>query len=193
MLFRLFIHSSLIVMLARCQPPASKDTGSRGQQPATTQSPTTTQDSTLTDIGASSFMLLQGSSMVSLASVAGKSSSALTVFQFAGVDCESCKTEGPYINSALAKFGSKVTRMVIFPNKESEYSTARYAEFTKNYAGNSAYLIDDSLAVIKKVRAKTTQYFGVYILVAKDGKGMIMNQDNAYRDVEAAVTRALNQ
>ena len=187
MVVRLLMQASLITMLASCQPPASK-----GQQPTATQTPTTNQSSTLTEIGASSFMVLQGSSMASLASIAAKSSSDITVFQFAGVTCESCKTEGPYVTSALSKFGSKVSRIVIFPNKATEYSALEYSNFTKAYTGNSPYVIDDSLAVIKKIRAKTTQYFGVFILMSKDGKGMIMNQDNAYKDVEGAVSKVLN-
>lgn len=182
MVVRLFMQVSLLALLASCQPPAANDSGSRGPQPNTNQ----------TTIGAESMMVLQGSSSVSLASIAAKSSSDLTVFQFAGVTCESCKTEGPFVTTALSKFGSKVNRMVIFPNKASEYSAAEYSGFTKTYAGNAAYVIDDSLAVIKKVRAKTTQYFGVYILVGKDGKGLVMNQDNAYQSVEAAVAKILN-
>ncbi len=194
MVVKLLRYASLVALLAGCQPPAAKDTGSKGQKPT---APTTTQptnsSSSLGDIGASSLMVLQGSSTVSLASIADKSASDLTVFQFAGVTCESCKTEGPFVTSALSKFGSKINRVVIFPNKAAEYTAAEYSGFTRSYTASSPYVIDDSLAVIKRVRAKTTQYFGVYILVAKDGRGMIMNQDNAYKDVEAAVTNILNQ
>lgn len=191
MLVKLLMNASLIAMLASCQPPAAKDSGSRNQQPLPSQPPA--QTSSLSDIGASSMMVLQGSTMVSLASIAAKSPADITVFQFAGVTCESCKTEGPYVASGLAKFGSKVSRMVIFPNKASEYTAAEYAGFTRSYAANAPYVIDDTLAVIKKVRAKTTQYFGVYILVSKDGKGLIMNQDEAYKNVEASVAKAMNQ
>jgi hypothetical protein len=193
MLIKLAMHASLISMLVSCQPPAAKDSGNRPQPPTNTTTQQNNQTSSLADIGASSLMVLQGSGMVSLASIAAKSTADLTVFQFAGVTCESCKTEGPYVASVLSKYGSKVSRMVIFPNKASEYTAAEYSTFTRTYAASAPYVIDDSLAVIKKVRSKTTQYFGVYILVAKDGKGQILNQDEAYKGVEAAVAKALNQ
>lgn len=145
------------------------------------------------DIGAASMIVLQNSNAVSLAAIAAKASGTVTVFQFAGVTCESCKTETPYVTSALSKFGQQVAHIVVFPNKASEYSPSEYLEFTSRYANAAAYVIDDSLSVLKKVRANVSQYFGVYVLVTKDGKGIILNQEQAYKDVQTNVSKILGQ
>jgi hypothetical protein len=130
--------------------------------------------------------------MVSLASIAANSGRELSVFQFAGVTCESCKEEGPVVTASLAKFASRVNRMVIFPNQVSEFTQDRYEGFTRAYMAGAPYVIDDTLSVIKTVRANSTQYFGVYILVSRDGRGRILNEDKAFRNVEAAVAQVLN-
>jgi thiol-disulfide isomerase/thioredoxin len=131
--------------------------------------------------------VLQNGQNVSLAQVAAKSSTPYTLFQFVGVTCESCKTEAPYVSKVLSKYTGSVSRVLIFPNQADEYQTSEYMGFSSNYASGSSYLIDDSLAVIKKVRAKTTQYFGVFVLVGKDGKGLVLNEEQAYLGVDTAL------
>jgi len=136
----------------------------------------------------------QVSNKVSLSSIAAQSNASITVFEFVGVTCESCQTEGPYVASALAKYGSKVTRVMLFPNPLDQYQTSDYLYFTKNFASNSAYAVDDTQAVIKKVRANTSQFYGVFILVDKTGKGQILNSgETAYKSVDSAVQKALGQ
>lgn len=150
-------------------------------------------DTGLTDISSSSLMVAQGSSKVSLADIAKKSTAELVVFQFYGVTCLTCKTEGPFVSDALAKFGSKVQTYVIFPNARGEYTTAQYEGFTKSYAKSSPYVVDETLETLKSVRAKTSQYFGIYVVVAQNGQGVKLTSDDASKTVEAAVKKALGQ
>jgi hypothetical protein len=150
-------------------------------------------DTGLSDIRSSSLMVTQGSSKVSLADIAKKSTAELVVFQFYGVTCLSCMTEGPFVSDALAKYGSKVQTYVIFPNARGEYTTAQYEGFTKSYANSSPYAVDETLETLKSVRVKASQFFGIYVLVAKSGQGVKLTADEASKTVEPAVKKALGQ
>ena len=177
-------------LVASCLPAPSANNGGV-QRPTNTQnngsSNQTPSSSALSDIGAQALSVLQNGQNVSLAQVAARSSTPYTLFQFVGVDCVSCRTEAPYVTKVLSKYGASVSRVLIFPNHADEYQPSAYAGFSSTYASSSPYVIDDSLAVIKKVRAKTTQYFGVFVLVGKDGQGLVLNQDEAYLGVDSAL------
>jgi hypothetical protein len=180
----------LIMSLAACVPAPSGNTGG-GTAPKPSNNSSngsgTTTSAALSEIGTATMSVLQNGSARTLAQVAAANSTPFTLFQFAGVTCESCKTESPHITQVMAKFPGKISRYIIFPNQASEYQPSEYQGFTSTYASSNPYLIDDSLSVIKKVRANTTQYFGVYILVAKDGRGTVLNAENAYLQVESTL------
>lgn len=184
------VSGLLIMGLAACVPPPSGDSGGgTAQKPANNSSngSGSTTSTALSEIGTATMSVLQNGSAKTLAQVAAANSTPFTLFQFAGVTCESCKTESPHITQVMAKFPGKISRYIIFPNQASEYQPSEYQGFTSTYASSNPYLIDDSLSVIKKVRANTTQYFGVYILVAKDGRGTVLNAENAYLQVESTL------
>mgnify|MGYP003344793785 CR=1 FL=1 len=99
------------------------------------------------------------------------------------------------VGQALAKYGSKVQRVILFPSPADDYPASSYDGFTRTYAGGAPYVneTDYNLAVLRTVRASQTQYFGIYILVSKSGLGQILNMDQAYLKVDAAVAKALGQ
>ena len=173
-------------LVTSCLPAPSANNNTGVQRPANS-SENNSSATVLSSIGSESMTVLQNGQNVSLAQVASKSSMPFTLFQFVGVTCESCKTEAPYVSKVLSKYSGSVSRVLIFPNQADEYQTNEYLGFSGNYASGSPYLIDDSLAVIKRVRAKTTQYFGVFVLVGKDGKGLVLNADQAYLNVDSAL------
>ena len=197
MRLRLYSSIAFTIVLQSCMPAASNSGGGTQPQPITQepgQSSNQTATSSLSEIGASSMLVTQGTNKVSLSNIAAQSTAALTVFEFVGVTCSSCQTEAPYVASALAKYGSKVTRVMAFPNAVADYSTSEYLTFTNNYASKAPYVIDDTMTVIKKVRSSNSQYFGVFIIVDKAGKGQILNQEpGAYMSVDSAVQKALGQ
>jgi len=181
------------MLIQGCMP--SKSNGGSSQPPAKT--PTSDNQTgtvaVLSDIGAATMMVTQNGSKVSLADIAKRSSSQISVFQFVGITCEACKTEGPFVAQAMSKYGSKVSRTLLFPNGISEYQDSDYRRFSTTYGANAPYAIDDTLAVIKRVRANSTQYFGIFIILNKAGQGMILNATDAYKTVDAAVAKALGQ
>jgi thiol-disulfide isomerase/thioredoxin len=195
---------SALIFAQSCMPSQSSQNGSNTTPNPATKTNTTTTTTTpggttssvpaqFQDIGTSAMMVIQGDNQVSLADVARNSTGKLTVFQFVGVTCVDCKTEGPAVAQALTKYGTSVSRVMIFPNAASEYKPSEYLNFTSNYAAGAPYVVDDTLAVVKKVRANTTQYFGLFILVWKTGEARVLNETNAYMNVDSAVKAALGQ
>jgi AhpC/TSA family len=192
--YQIMFGSLVISTLVGCMPAPSSNTGS-GQAPAQANTGTTTapKGTGLTDIGSSTLFVTQQSAKVSFADIAKNSPADVVVFEFFGVECVSCTTEAPYVSSVLAKFGTRVQTVVIFPNQLGEYSTDRYEEFTEKYAANSPYAVDGTLEVLKKIRKNATQYFGIFAIVAKDGRGTILNSNpgTEYQLVEGSVKAAL--
>ena len=182
------------ILIQGCMPAKSSGGGTVPPpvNTPTSDNPTETA-AVLSDIGASTMMVTQNGAKVSLADIAKRSSSQISVFQFVGITCEACKTEGPFVAQAMSKFGSKVSRTLLFPNGISEYQDSDYRRFSTTYGANAPYAIDDTLAVIKRVRENSTQYFGVFIILNKAGQGMILNATDAYKTVDAAVAKALGQ
>ena len=189
------ISLALMIALQGCLaapvPEASTPPASGGSTSDKTNVDKT--DTGLSDIKSSALMVTQGSSKVSLADIANKSTAEVVVFGFYGVDCLTCRVDAPFVSDALAKFGSKVQTYVIFPNARDEYTASQYQGFTKSYAKNSPYVVDETLETLKTIRTKTSQYFSVYVIVAKDGKGVKLTTDEAPKTVEAAVKKALGQ
>ena len=187
------ISLALMIALQGClaapEPAASTPPASGGATADKTSGDKT--DTGLSDIKSSALMVTQGSSKVSLADIANKSTAEVVVFEFYGVDCLTCRVDAPFVSDALAKFGSKVQTYVIFPNARDEYTASQYQGFTKSYAKNSPYVVDETLETLKTIRTKTSQYFSVYVIVAKDGKGVKLTTDEAPKTVEAAVKKAL--
>jgi len=192
MMSKLSLALGVLCALQSCMPSKSADST---KKPTQTNSETGTQSSSLSDIGASQLFLIKDGVKVSLADIARANSSALTVFQFSGVDCLSCRTESPQVGQALTKYGSNVSRVVIFPNPVDEYPASSYQEFTRQYANNAPYANETGfdLSVLRTIRATNTQYFGIYVLVSKNGLGQVLNMDQAYLRVDAAVAKALGQ
>lgn len=147
----------------------------------------------LKDIGASTLLVTRGSSKVSLADIARQNSAELTVFQFSGTDCLPCRTESPHVTQVLSKYGAKTSRVVIFPNAIDAYPESDYLEFTRLYANNSPYVIDDTLSTLKAIRANRTQFFGIYVLVNKSGMGQVLNMEHAYLEVDKAISATLQK
>ena len=189
------IFSVAFSMLMQGCMPAKSSGGGTAQPPVKT--PTSDNQTgtagVLSDISAATMMVTQNGAKVSLADIAKRSSSQISVFQFVGITCEECKTEGPYVAQALSKYGSTVSRTLLFPNGISEYQDSDYRRFSATHAANAPYAVDDTLSVIKRTRANTTQYFGIFIILNKAGQGMILNATGAYKTVDAAVAKALGQ
>lgn len=191
MMFRLASTLALAVSLQGCLP--SKQAQSP-QKPPQSQTDDGTQTLTsLKDIGANRLMVTRGSGQISLAEIARQSSAQLTVFQFSGTDCIPCRSESPHVGQALTKYGSKVSRVIVFPNAYEEYPVSEYTNFTRQYANNAPFVteIDSSAPVLKAIRANRSQYFGLYVLVNQQGLGQILNMDHAYLKVDETVAAIL--
>lgn len=181
----------LVLTLQSCLPAPEP---APAVAPATNTGAQNSNGSTgLIDIKSSSLMVTQETSTVSLAEIAKKSTADVVVFEVYGVTCESCKVDGPYVSEALKKFGSKVQTIVIFPNKIGEYKRQDYEGFTNSYAARSAYVVDDTLKVRASIAADTTNFLGIYAVVAKGGQGIFLNGNDAYRSVESVVAKALGK
>lgn len=191
MMIRITSIAVLAVFIQGCTPSKQAQTP---QKPPQNQTEDGTGSLALKDIGASRLVVARGSSQISLAEIARQNSAQLTVFQFSGTDCIPCQSESPHVGQALSKYGSKVARVIIFPNEYSEYPASAYTDFTRQYAGNAPYVteIDSSVPVLNAIRANRSQYFGLYILVNRQGQGMILNMDHAYLKVDDAVAAVLN-
>jgi hypothetical protein len=174
-------------LVTSCLPAPSANNGSGTQKPAAATDRKQPASNMLSDIGAESMFVLQSGQNTSIAQVAARSQTPYTLFQFVGVTCEACKKEAPYVTNIIGKYSGSVSRVLIFPNQASEYQPSEYAGFSSKFSASAPYVIDDSLAVIKKIRAKTTQYFGVFIVVGRDGKGLVLNSDEAYLSVDSAL------
>jgi thiol-disulfide isomerase/thioredoxin len=190
MIIRLGSTIALAFFVQGCMP--SKQAQSP-QKPPQNESVDKTTSQSLKDIGANRLIVVSGSSQISLADIARRNSAQLTVFQFSGTDCIPCKSESPYVGQAIAKYGSKVARVVMFPNPFSEYPASAYTDFTRQYANGAPYVteIDSSAPVLKAIRANRSQFFGLYILVNQQGLGQVLNMDEAYLKVNEAVAAAL--
>ena len=193
MMFRLGSLALLAVVIQGCMPSKQAQ---NPQKPPQTQNDDGSSDkisSSLRDIGAARMIVDRGSGQASLADIARQNSAQLTVFQFSGTDCIPCRSESPHVGQALTKYGSKVSRVIIFPNAYNEYPVSEYTNFTRQYANNAPFVteVDSSAQVLKAIRADRSQYFGLYVLVDKNGLGKILNMDHAYLKVDEAVAAAL--
>lgn len=190
MFMRLSSTIALAFLIQGCMP--SKQAQSPQKPPQNETGDGTTAQS-LKDIGANRLIVVSGSNQISLADIARRNSAQLTVFQFSGTDCIPCRSESPHVGQALAKYGSKVSRVVIFPNPFSEYPASAYTDFTRQYANGAPFVteIDSSAPVLKSIRANRSQFFGLYILVNQQGLGQVLNMDEAYLKVDEAVAAAL--
>ena len=190
MMIRLSSTLALALFIQGCMPAKQAQSP---QKPPQSQTDDGMANQTLKDIGASRLIVARRSSQVSLADIARQSSAQITVFQFSGTDCIPCRSESPHVGQALAKYGSKIARVVIFPNAPTEYPESAYLDFTRQYANNSPYVteIDSSAPVLKTIRASRSQFFGLYVLVNQQGLGQILNMDHAYLKVDEAVAAAL--
>ncbi len=189
-IFLRFAFGLAALTLLGCSPapaPATQPV----KVPASNNGTGKTTDTGLSDIQSSAMMVTKGSSLISIAAIAKNSTADIVVFQFYGVTCLSCREEGPFVSSALSKFGSKVQTYVLFPNRLEEYKASDYESFSSKYAQNSPYVVDGSLEVLKKIRANNSQYFGIYLVVSKDGRGTALTMDGAYKSVESTVQQAL--
>jgi hypothetical protein len=193
MILKLITTSAVLLGFASCMP--SKQAPAPSQQPPSTQTPNETSDqttkTTLKDIGASKLIVTRGTSKVSFADIAKQNSAELTVFQFSGPDCVPCMEHSPGVARSIAKYGSRASMVVVFPNAIESYPTSAYQNFTSSYAANAPYVIDETRSVLKAIRANVTQSFGLYVLVNKAGLGQILNMDDAYTQVDSAVAAAL--
>lgn len=192
MTIRLCSMLALAIMTQGCLPAKQAQSPQKPPQNQTADTSPNTS-ATLKDIGAKSLLVTKGSSKISLAEIARQNSAELTVFQFSGSDCIPCRTESPHVGQALNKYGSEVSRVVIFPNAIGDYSESDYLGFTRAYASNAPYVIDDTLSVLKAIRANRSQFFGLYVLVNKAGMGQVLNMDHAYLEVDKAVAAALQK
>lgn len=192
MSFRIGFALGCVFALQSCLPAKQAQSPQKPPQNQD-QSGNTPTSGVLKDIGASKLIVTRGSSKVSLAEIAKQNNAELTVFQFSGTDCIPCRTESPHVSQVLSKYGSKASRIVIFPNALDAYPESDYLEFTRLYANNSAYVIDDTLSTLKAIRANRTQFFGLYVLVNKSGRGQILNMDHAYLEVDKAINAALQK
>lgn len=193
MILKLITTSAVLLGFVGCMP--SKQAPAPSQQPPASQTPNQNSDQTtktaLKDIGASKLIVTKGSSKVSLADMAKQNTAELTVFQFSGPDCQPCIEHSPGVARTIAKYGSRASMVVVFPNAIESYPTSAYQTFTSKYAANAPYVIDETRSVLKAIRANATQSFGLYVLVNKSGLGQILNMDDAYTQVDSAVAAAL--
>jgi hypothetical protein len=97
----------------------------------------------------------------------------------------------PQVARALTKYNPNVSMVVVFPNAIEDYTTTEYQNFTRQYANNASYVVDETRSVLKAIRANASQSFGLYVLVNKAGMGRILNMDDAYKQVDSAVAAAL--
>jgi thiol-disulfide isomerase/thioredoxin len=191
MMTRLCSIAALALITQGCMP------SKQAQKPPQSQTDDGTTSNKITaslkDIGASRLMVVRGSSQTSLADIARQNSAELTVFQFSGTDCIPCKTESPHVGQALAKYGSKVSRVVIFPHTYNEYAPSAYSDFLRSYANNAPFVTetDSSTPTLKAVRADRSQFFGIYVLVNQQGLGQILNMNHAYLKVDETVASIL--
>jgi hypothetical protein len=185
----MYQYAALFFMLGLSACASSSNSGSNRDNGAQQQNPYygSGNASALSDIGAASMFVNQNGRSVTLAQVAASSPSQYTLFEFVGVSCEACKTETPFVGNVLNQYSGRVSRTLIFPNQVSEYQTSDYMRFSSSYAGNSPYVIDDTLAVLKRIRANSTQFFCLFILLSKDGRGLILNQDQSYTQVDSVL------
>lgn len=192
MILKLITTSAVLLGFASCMP--SKQAPAPSQQPPPSQTTPPGGDqttSTLKDIGASKLIVTRGSSKISLADIAKQNSANLTVFQFSGPDCQPCMEHSPQVARALTKYNPNVSMVVVFPNAIEDYTTTEYQNFTRQYANNASYVVDETRSVLKAIRANASQSFGLYVLVNKAGMGRILNMDDAYKQVDSAVAAAL--
>lgn len=192
MILKLITTSAVLLGFASCMPSKQAPAPSQQPPPSQTTPPGGDQSTTtLKDIGASKLIVTRGSSKVSLADIAKQNSAGLTVFQFSGPDCQPCMEHSPQVARALTKYSPNVSMTVVFPNALEDYTTAEYQNFTRQYANNASYVVDETRSVLKAIRANSSQSFGLYVLVNKAGMGRILNMDDAYKQVDAAVATAL--
>lgn len=140
---------------------------------------------------ANNTILVNGQVPATLVNMVRNAGKSVGVFEFVGVTCESCKTESPMITSQLAPYAASVTRVVIFPNQVNQYTNSEYQTFVNTYAVGSTYAVDNDLTLLKSIRANSSQYFGIFVIVKSDGTGVVLNQEDAASRVISNVQTAL--
>ncbi len=142
---------------------------------------------------ANNTILVNGQVPATLVNMVRNAGKPVGVFEFVGVTCESCKTESPMITSQLAPYAASVTRVVIFPNQVNQYTNGEYQTFVNTYAVGSTYAVDNDLTLLKSIRANSSQYFGIFVIVKSDGTGLVLNQEDAASRVISNVQTALQK
>lgn len=193
---QVILMSVALAFVVGCGPQKTNQSSSGRKNPQTSNTtpsnntPTNPTQSTALAI-ASKSVLVNGRS-TTLQQIAQSNGKAVTVFQFSGVTCESCKVDSPLVSKQLQPYASKVAKVVLFPNQPDEYTAAEYGGFVNSYSPASSYAIDGDLSVLKGIRKKSSQFFGLYIIMRADGSGVILNEDNSYQYVLNSVTQLLN-
>jgi hypothetical protein len=174
-----------------CQEP-KKNTGTSKQPPKTQTSNVDPNPSEGTALAvASKTVVVPGAGSKTLLDIVKASGKDIGVFQFSGVTCASCMEESPQVVADLTPNLAKVQMYVIFPSAENAYTPSEFQGFVSKYAKIAKYVIDSDQSVLKAIRKNKTQYFGLYILMKKDGTGIILNDDKSSTQVGEKVTSLL--
>jgi hypothetical protein len=173
----------LLLLTASCAPKAST-TGK--QEP---KKPAVTKDNSFIDLK----VFESATKEVTLKSMA--SNKNVTVFQFSGVTCKECMETSPVIRAGVDELGSQAQVVVLFPNPKSAFATTKeYLNFINKYSKNSRFAVDDTRIVQKTIRSSDEDFFGMYMVVKKDGTSVVFPTSNTDPDkVLAAVKKALEK
>ncbi|MCX6125588.1 MAG: hypothetical protein NTV34_12715 [Proteobacteria bacterium] len=195
-----FYGMLILCLLASCKDaespgtsPAKRESGDQSKTPGTTtQAPSTDPGPTgpkVVALAAGQMKVIQGvgSPSTSLLEIVKASGKALGVFQFSGVTCESCKADSPRVMNDLRPYSKDLQTVVVFPNAPNDYSAADYLGFVSSFAQGAKYAIDGDLSVLKSIRKKSSQFFGLYILLKKDGSGLVLANDDSHLEVLKSV------
>ncbi|MCX6116268.1 MAG: hypothetical protein NT027_01905 [Proteobacteria bacterium] len=182
---------SYSLLLSACNQGAKT---SSDPKPNKTKEPAVSKD----DTAEAKFSLLQsstakvylGEKLSTLKTIASTNGKKVSVFQFSGVTCISCKEESPAVQAGFLGL-TGVGRYVVFPNQIGEYKPEDYKGFTSKYAKNAAYVVDHNLTVLNEVRRDDTQFFGMYVILKPDGTAIILNEEGAAQEVVEKVKEVL--
>lgn len=186
------LFMSFALTVSSCGPQASS-TGSKPQPGQTGDESPNDSSSGFVELSSVDAKIYLGNQLSTLRALTKSNGKKLSVFQFSGVLCESCKEDSPGVQEKLSAL-KDVARYVIFPNLKDEFSTADYTNFVSSYAKNASYVVDHEQSVLKTVRLRkndVTQFFGIYLLVKPDGKVLIMNKPDAFTQVVSVVKDSL--
>ena len=198
----------LLFFLGSCKDSSSRTAAPAKREPADqskgtskaspTPVPTSTSDPVINGpkvvaLASGQLKVIQGagSQSISLLEIVKASGKAMGVFQFSGVTCESCKADSPRVMNELRPYSKDLHTVVVFPNAPNDYTTAEYQGFISSFAEGAKYAIDGDLSLLKSVRKKNSQLFGIYILLKKDGSGLVLANDDSHLEVLKSVKSLL--